>query len=532
MIEPASSNKNLIQPTDRFWDILVFVSLFLLSALYAGHITSGLDLGLYDETAYLQRGLAVFTNGLPSADMAPVYALWYWVLSFFTKDAITLYFFNYKVTMVLVPLMSFVLLRAMGTRRSASVIAAICILITTLNVQNWPRVSLLAMAVLLAAVLVGTRIQDRDRSFAASILITMIAVFVRPEFLLSVGVLFAIWLLPFIRRRTLPFKSQLIAISTALIGVIILLAVFGDPLANGRSMVAFGQHYALNRVDASGSELDPWTNWEEIVAADFGNAHSFSEALVRAPGKVMWHMRMNLGQVAANTTALLMPTGTRAGRFSFLLLIAFVVALLLLNKRVLRARLSELARPILIAMALSGPPLLSSLLINPRAHYLLFPIGLFVLLLVAVAYPRSQGKASLLSSAVPLLLLAAAFCSIQVATKSIQTPVLSTVDTINALPWTSEIAVLEADGGYAVYLDRPTHRFIAQDKSIPFDALLKERSINLIVASPRLMADHRYKDDPEWQRFLDGGYAQTFQKIPVIGTENTLFVAEKDLLSR
>ncbi len=138
----------------------------------------------------------------------------------------------------------------------------------------------------------------------------------------------------------------------------------------------------------------------------------------------------------------------------------------------------------------------------------------------------------MLSSAVPLLLLAAAFCSIQVATKSIQTPVLSTVDTINALPWTSEIAVLEADGGYAVYLDRPTHRFIAQDKSIPFDALLKERSINLIVASPRLMADHRYKDDPEWKRFLDGGYEQTFRRIPVIGTENTLFVAEKDLLSR
>ena len=41
-------------------------------AAVALHFTRQVDIGLYDETAYLQRGTAIDTIGLPADDMAPL----------------------------------------------------------------------------------------------------------------------------------------------------------------------------------------------------------------------------------------------------------------------------------------------------------------------------------------------------------------------------------------------------------------------------------------------------------------------------
>ena len=512
-------------------DAALGVGLAALGTCYALHITAHLDLGLYDETAYLQRGLDIPTRGLPSADMAPVYALWYWMLSLFTNDPSTLYFTNYGVTMVLFPLMFFGFLRGAGTGRAASLIVALCMIPTTLNVQNWPRVSIVALIILLAAIWAGSRIRDRDRSFAATILITLIATFLRPEFLLSVVLLLCIWLYVFIRGRTRPTAGQGVTVLVTLICMGLLFWCFGDPLAKGRSMIAFGQHYALNWVKANGSGLDPWTNWEQIVASDLGHAQTFSQAFVNAPGKVLWHIGMNVSGVLSGAAKLVLPAGTRAGRFTIPLLAITLLVILLLNKNTLRLRLTLLKRPIAMILAMSAPPLASVLLIHPREHYLLFPVCFFLALLIAAAYPRAARTSFSWPGMLPLLMLVAVFFSVQVAQERSTAPVLNTVQAINALNVIADIDLLDADGGYGVYLNKPSRRHIAQEKTTGFAALLKERSIDLIVASPRLMNDQRYRGDPEWEQFFSGAYAPAFRRVPVPGTETTLFVAEKALLA-
>ena len=86
------------------------------------------------------------------------------------------------------------------------------------------------------------------------------------------------------------------------------------------------------------------------------------------------------------------------------------------------------------------------------------------------------------------------------------------------------MVILDADGGYDAYLPKGTVHIIAQAKSSGFQQLLHGTGINVIVATPRLSTDPRYANDPEWQAFAEGGYTNTFERIPVVGTDVELYV--------
>jgi hypothetical protein len=181
-----------------------------------------------------------------------------------------------------------------------------------------------------------------------------------------------------------------------------------------------------------------------------------------------------------------------------------------------------------LLFALCLPPLLSVVIIHPRAHYLLVLLVFGLLVIVARAFPL--GSTRIVPTGfrvVPLALLLSLF--LLPNTRPIgpaQRPVLTTIERINSLPLQGTVVVLDADGGHTVYMNAITKRVTAQDKVVGFDAFISEQAVDLIVATPRLKQDHRYRKDAEWQRFLDGGYEPVFRRVPVQGTDVELYVAE------
>ncbi|HRF79349.1 MAG TPA: hypothetical protein PL070_04610 [Flavobacteriales bacterium] len=500
---------------------VLFFSLCLVVAWYH---TQRMDIGLYDETAYLQRGAKIDTIGLPTADMAPLYSLWYRFLQLLIGDPVQRYFANQFITVALLPIGTYLLLLQLGTTQRASFITSIFLLFSTLNVLNWPRVSVFAMLVLLTGLLLALRSRDRDRQWASVVSAIAVCVFIRPEFALSLGCAFLLWLADLARRRkSLNLAAWMPVAFTGAFALLLFLAL-GDPFANGRSMVAFGQHYALNVAETTDSTTDPWTNWEAIARKDLGTTASVSQALRNAPEKIVWHLGTNLRNTAATLARMLLPAGARVSRMAMLLILIMVGAVAILAWKGADRTWRSHGFFVVASAVICLPAVLSAIIIYPRQHYLIFPVSLLIILFVNQAYPRNAHRprwAMVPAIAAVLIML----LYLRIHPEPLPRPVLATINALRTLPADTELVILDADGGYDAYLGSGAKRIIAQNKDRGFDEFIAQHGIHVIVASPRLLNDHRYQTDPTWRAFLNGLNDHGFRKVSVNGTGTTLYIA-------
>lgn len=514
---------------------LLPAAFLVVCTLAAVHFTGRLDIGLYDETAYLQRGIDIDRHGLPGAEMAPLYSGWYRCLQAFIPDAVLRYQVNLGLTIALLPFTLLLLLRTMGVHPVAGMATAALLLFSTLNILNWPRVSVFALIVLLTGLRLFIRAADRDRGWLSLVLSVAAVVFMRPEFALALAGLGACWGRELWLDRGNTARAGLRTFAVAGMLVAGLFLWLGQPFGNGRTIVALGQHYALNRTEATDSDIDPWTNWESIAQAELGTTTSISQAFVHAPDRMLWHIAQNLRGTIPAAVHMAMPAGSRPDRTAWVLLAVMMASLCLraARKRALGAPRQGRTPLWLIVVVVNLPTLASMVLIHPRAHYLVFPLTLFLPLLIAGAYPASAQKSGM-AGGLPTLLAGVALLLLHGGgtVGAAGRPVLTTIEALRALPMDTPMRMLEGDGGYATYLPPGTVSFSAQERATPLLRFLEEEHINVIVASARLTNDWRYRDDPEWQAFTAAGHRAAFERLPVEGTAVHLYVKRSALRTR
>lgn len=506
-----------------WWYTMAFIALCAVTSVY---FTAQLDIGLYDETSYLERGIAIDDTGLPTADMAPLYSLWYRLLQVLIADPVYRYFVNYAMLIALLPIGVHLLLRQLKATQAASLVGGTLVLFSTLNVLNWPRVSAFALVVLMLGLLLYLRSKVPDRGWAYLFAATAICAYVRPEFTLSVVGIGILWAVDLVRRHKSRERQNAMYPAAALLFGMILFWAMGNPFGSARSMVAFGQHYALNWTEAHKSELDPWTNWEAIYAKDFGAANTMGDALKHAPDQITWHITRNVRSTVPTIVRMLVPAGARPDRWATLLLIALLGTILWsawAHKGTHASTGPTILGPFI---ALAMPALLSVIIIHPRQHYLIFPVVLLLLPLVATAYPEPSSAGSGHRSWTAFILVG--MILLIHGGRPIGKEGRPTLATIRALQQEvgNKAVVLDADGGYAVYLPPGSSSVTAQQKAGGFNAFRELHRVDVIVASERLVSDERFSTDPEWQAFLDGGYRPGYEVLEVRGTGTRLFVAK------
>ena len=107
-----------------FFSAADWIAIMLL-AIAGWKFTYGLenyvDINFHDPSFYLLNGVTLHENGLPDAENGPFYAVWFYLLSLTQPDRIELFYRDYKLLTILLPLMIYLVLR----RCSVSSIAAL-----------------------------------------------------------------------------------------------------------------------------------------------------------------------------------------------------------------------------------------------------------------------------------------------------------------------------------------------------------------------------------------------------------------------
>jgi hypothetical protein len=510
-------------------DVLILALVLLAGLKFTFQLENALDIGLYDESDYLYRGVKLATIGFAQADWGPLYSLWYYLLSFVQPDRVALYYLNYKLMIIVPPVLLCLLLRRYHVSLLPSLLVSWFLLVSKGHAYTWPKVSHFGVIIVLATLIVIGRTGSPLWSALLASAGALLVAYVRPEFALTFGLALLLFglLLAWGYRKVA--KRQL-GMALAAYGVVfvLLVVVLGSPVMGDRSIGAFGQHFARNWVNWTGSDLNPWTNWRTIVADQFGPAESVSEALVNNPAVFLRHLAYNVGELVRIGSTLVFPTIAPADTFSKVVAGSLLAGLVMARRITIRQTFAANRWLVVVAALFVLPGLVSALLIFPRDHYLLLP-GMMAAVVLAVLMDKRTNEPSPFWRLVLPGLLLVALTPYFTSHLETERPNLATIRFIESLGIEEPVNLLEVEGGYHIYLGDQFSRVGEVEKDEAFDLFLTNHEVNMIVLSNSLANDVRFRDDAEWQRFLTAYADQGFALLDIPDTDRKLIV-RNDLL--
>ncbi len=503
------------------------------------------DIGLYDEAWYLAHGLEIPSRGFPGPEWGPLYSLWYLLLSLVggPPDRIGLYFLNFKITSVMVPLVFYVFMRVWDTNFWFGTLGAFLFMVSSANVFLWPRATALAAAMMMVSMILYKVFRDEWPLLGRTAVVGgfFLASYVRPEAYLgslacALYFLVSWWrsraLSPILRRRDLACTA---CVCLALAG---LLGCLGAPWSDnsGRSFFAFSQHFAINFAGWTDSPWNPSTNIGDAMHQAFGESRSVRDALLASPWNFFRHVFSNLlsipGAVFENFfihLTLVTPQSLENSQHEALALLLLLSSLLVLKWRnvgkVGKTGVKESIRipaglfP--VAVAASLPSFIGSVAIYPRDHYLVIPGLMATVVLGSILFPETDRSGpECWWGRILLFVLLAAFCPEVGKLGSFQRPVLETLKLLSDPDKVKPGKILEAEGGYDLLLPPGFGRVAEYDKpdGKPFPDFVFEKGIEIVVESELLRDDRRFCNDPGWIDFQKNPEKLGFKKSLIPGT--------------
>lgn len=510
-------------------DLLIILIILLAGLKFTFLLEDGLDISLYDEASYLYGGIKLPVEGLPRTDYAPLYAIWYFIISLIEPNRVNLFYLNIKLMTILPPALVYILLRKNRVSIPTSSTISWFFLLSRANAYTWPKVSHFALLVILLILILVARRSLLWTSLYAS-LGALVVSYIRPEFFIA----YLLSLLLFILIAALG-KQERIRLPSLLwyiLITIILLGVFGLPVSADRSIIAFGQHFSRNWVSWTGSDLNPWTNWAEIVAQNFGTADNVLTAFINNPSVFLKHVSYNLLELIRNASTLILPSFFPKGKTSLYIAVLSIIGLCIAKRSTIRNNFREYRNIILFMGLFILPGLASTIIIQPRNHYLILPCVLTaVFLAIIVDSNEYEQKQANYTSLLFLGLLAISFTpyfSDRIRSDR-PGPNLASVRFIQSLSIEETVNLLESEGGYHYYLDDNFHRVAEYQKNSDFFHFMEEYKISMIMVSESLVEDTRFKDDAEWVDFLENYSTFGYVQMEVPYTDRILLI-QNDLL--
>jgi len=515
--------------SSRKADLLIIIIILLAGLKYTFMLEKGLDISFYDEASYLYWGIKIPVEGLPRTDYAPLYAFWYFIISLIEPNRVNLFYLNVKLMTILPPIIVYILLRKNRVSIPVSATISWFFLLSRANAYTWPKVSHFALLIVLFILILVTRRSLLWTSLYAS-LGGLVVSYIRPEFFMAYILSLLIFILTAAlgkqERIRLPVLLWYLLVTVALLGV------FGLPVSTDRSIIAFGQHFSRNWVSWTGSDLSPWTNWREIVAQNFGTADTVLSAFTNNPSIFLKHISYNILELIRNASTLILPTFFPKGKTSLYIAALSIIGLCIAKRSTIRNNFREYKNIILFMGLFILPGLVSTIIIQPRDHYLLLPCVLTaVFLAIIVDSNEHEQKQANYTKLLFLGLLAISFTPYfaERIRSDRPGPNLASIRFIQSLSIEETVYLLEAEGGYHYYLDDNFHRIAQYAKNSDFYHFMEERKINMIMVTDVLVEDSRFRDDAEWIDFLDNYSTFEFTELDV-PYAGSLLLIHNDLL--
>ncbi|MEX1015061.1 MAG: hypothetical protein WDZ80_07960, partial [Candidatus Paceibacterota bacterium] len=446
-------------------DLLVVLILLFSGWKYTYGLKDFLDIYLYDESYYLYTGVKLTSLGLPVADGGLFYSIWYYSLSLLQPDNIELYYLNFTIITILSPILLYLVLRRYYVQIIPSLLVSFFFLISYANFPMLPKVSHFSLlVVLLSLVFISYVKKSLLNSLAIASIGALLSSYIRPELFL----VFILLSLIYIGSLVYTFNRQNRSVFTIL-GVFILVSgglilSLGIPFGENRSIVAFGQHFALNWIDWTNEhQLSAWTNWEEIIYLNFGNIHSVKEALFANPRIFFDHIFANIFNTIKSLNELIglffyhenifLPQ--KFIKIEAYILLVLVAAYIVKTRDLWFSQLNNRIKGNQNLLIILGCYLLISfipiIIIYPRPHYFLLP-GVIMMLILAILVFENEDKNSKFMGYKKMVLLCLIVISITPFASGYWTttenrPNIITISFIETLQINEEVNMLLADGG-------------------------------------------------------------------------------------
>ena len=528
---------------------LLFIIILILAGLKLTYNLEGIvDLDLWDETDYLASGVNLLVKGFPSPYYGPLYSLYYYFLSKFSGDNIFLYYLNLKLQIIIIPVLYYVFLRALNIPNTLSLLASFFFLISYGNIIVSPRPTHFAIMVMLIFLTATTFISNLRLSILLMATTALLLSYIRPEYFLSFILLSIFYLILIIIdiKKTIFNKTEFVGLITFISVSAALIMKLGNPFNDKgqRTLVAFSQHFSYNWVKWHQSNIDPWADSLIIMQKNFGSFKSIPASFLANPPAFLKHVLANLLTYLSSLSTVLfshinflLPPADKWLSSMEALLTAFTLLVLLV---IYRRRYSfdwqgtfNHKAIIFFFIALYIPSLLSALIIYPRFHYVVPQYIFFVTtLLFLISSNLSALNISRFKQALVIGLLLLAITPYLAGHWYFQDKNepqsrinnLSTVRFIKSLNLEDKVNILEADGGYDVFLPNNFQLFFAFSKKTLFNDFMHKNDINVIVLSAKMSRDARFQMDPGWQTFMTDYAGRGFAKLTVPGTSRILFI--------
>ncbi len=381
---------------------ITVVVLACVKMVYA--LSDTVDLQLYDETAYLRQGSrfqisSLFTDGA-------LYLVWYKLLSYLVTDAITLYYLNYTLLLCLNPLLIYILLRKMGKSAIIGALFSILFLISAVNMTANPFITRYALALILC-ILIGVRaVKNKKAKYLVALCGISLLVYTRPEYILSLFIFAAASVIYLVKRYRQTRKPALVYLVLLTVALSLFILVLKNPAGSKRSVIAFGQHYAVHMHNRGKISEDPNTHWEKIMDRKFKTHTSIARAFINNPSEMLRHVAANIKDIPYQAMQLFFPYPIENKLIKKILIVTAGILFILLMIRAAKKRkkdrhaagrvhpafpgnLSDDGIFYIILFVLMIPPVISVCLIYPREHYLLVVYAILILIAAKNA-PRIQ----------------------------------------------------------------------------------------------------------------------------------------------
>jgi hypothetical protein len=516
-------------------------------------ISKVMDIQFADETAYLGRGIefgwrSLFADGF-------VYYAWYKLLSLVVKDTVTLYYVNYSILFTLLPLLMYALLRKMGRAPFSAAFFPIAFAVSNIHIIAWPFITRFAVCLILLTCLLIFSIKSEKLKYVIAFSGLILLLYTRPEYVLSL-VIFSIVVLIYLVYRFIKSRQKryaLLALITLLLSVFIVF--IKNPAREERSVVAFGQHYALNLQQEGKISINPNTNWQRIMKDTFGTADSVEQAFMNNPRAMAEHILTNIKRLPRRIIEISLPYQTKNTfqvKITFLIFVGFLALAAIWGFiKNIRAQMQDRVYYIFTAVLLV-PLIISICFIFPRDHYLLVLFAV-VSVLAAKNLPAScclrrpgtlsckgswtSQSFSLFTYVVLILILIAVPWRAGKNRGLLPHPVhgikdkcsnLMKISFIKDLKRNDKIVFLAAGGSMKPYIDNFRH-VPEYQKEAPFNTFLEQEKINMILIDNRLKRDTRFENDNEFKEFLAKVPNQTWTRMDM-GKCRIYLLVKKDLL--
>lgn len=463
------------------------------------------DIQFWDETFYMGTGIFSWDNHFRFYEVSPLYSYIYRMASPFFSDPAALHIWM-GVTVTAAAIMSTALAVFIISRNAALSAVTVVIMIASGYSDALPKLVYAAIPIVSLGFAASTMLPRLHTKMALIALTAFIVTFIRPEFVVAFYLATAVSIIALAASFRTVSKDRLwvgiTLVSLAIIAVLSKLWIFPVLKGGERALMAFGQHYSLYLREMGIIEIDPFSNYERILAEYLPGATSEMSALVKYPAKIIGYFSFNIANgIKAGFSAIAgIAINYPILAFAILTIIAYCIAK---RKRGV-FNYGDAASWLVLA----APTAMSIVLIYARDHYLV--VAATLMMLAAAFVFRWVGPRDTIIGAAGVLMLSALLI------KPLQPVDQLRLETTTALKAQKPFgSLLEMDGGWCYYAPKNCHSIYALEvKTDSMVRYINEGHINGVMASEQLLRWAKEANQPDFVNFINNG-AEGWTKIPL-----------------